>query len=515
VYLGESVGVNPAQPNTCAPLNPGQTSVASGDINVFGIAAPGQTVAVNVYRGLMSFFQPLSQLVIAGPAAGIFLYSPTPGLGNLIGSWSSVPGVDEYGNVYPSGLLLQADPTNSATGILTVQDSNGNALLTIDGSGDINGVNANFQSLSINGLDLFNDILNPMPQGVLNRGWTPTPPWPSGAIGTGDTAILELDQVIPAGRQVQLELLPADIVFTTAPAGVTQVVHHIRYTSDGSTPTTTSPEFSGHSPMVMTIPVTNLLNYITPYKSLYMPVPVSDTLYRMLVTASTQSGAFKYQTFLEMVFTDKGANAGQFGNSGVSFGTGGSGGGGSQQTYTKSYVAVEFASYYGDHATYGGGANSQRSHNASSNYQGCASGYDGLSGDQYSFARFNYGQIATDLGAGVINWVKLRITNQHFWYNGGGNAIIGWTTYTGAWGSTFVPGGGTHMAAEVYHVNEGATVTRTMGAWLKSAITSGFTSIMHGTSASYTNRTDLNNYSYWAAAGNTSTAPQLTINYTK
>jgi len=198
----------------------------------------------------------------------------------------------------------------------------------------------------------------------------------------------------------------------------------------------------------------------------------------------------------------------------VVLGSGGSGGGGAQ-TYTKTYVATEFASYYGDTATYGSGAYGRRSYNASSGYQGCASGYVNLSGDQYCFARFNYGQIATDLGAGTVNWVKLRLTNQHFWYNGGGNAIVGWSSYTGGWGDPFVPGGGTHFNSEHYHMNEGQTLDRTMGSWLKAAITTGFTSICLGTSASYTNRTDLNNYGYWAMAGNVNTAPRLTINYTK
>jgi hypothetical protein len=106
VYLGESAGINPAQPNSCAPLAPGQTSVASGDINVFAIAAPGQTVAVNVYRGLMSFFQPISQLAIAGPTAAILIYTPSAGPGNLVGSWSgaSTPYLDQYNNVVNPGL---------------------------------------------------------------------------------------------------------------------------------------------------------------------------------------------------------------------------------------------------------------------------------------------------------------------------------------------------------------------------------------------------------------------------
>jgi hypothetical protein len=513
LYLGDNVGINSTQPNSCAPLNPGQTSVASGDINVFGIAAPGQVVSVNVYRGLMSFFQPLSQLIIAGIAAGIFLYAPTQGLGNLIGSWAAQPGIDAYGNVYPSGILLQADATNSATGILTVQDNTGTALLTIDGSGDISGVTGSFQDLNVGGLNLFSDIINPIPLGIINRGWTPSGGWPSTALGTSETALLELDYLAPAGRRFEFVVYPADIILTTAPTAPTQLVFRYRYTTDGSTPSTSSQEITGQSPMVITVPVANLLNYWSPYKTWIPSAPSVDTLYRILLTSNIQSGAYKYNTNLEARFIDLGVDNGNFINAGTVLGSGGSGGS-SQQTYTKTYNSVEFASYYGDTASYGSGANSRRSYN-SNMYQGCASGQINGSGDQYSFARFNYGQIATDLGAGVVNWVKLRLTNQHAWYNSGLNAVVGWSSYTGSFGTTFVPGAGTHMNQEHYHMNEGQTLTRTMGSWLKASITTGFTTIVLGTSNSYTNPTDLNNYGYFAGAGSTSTCPQLQINYTK
>src|SRR5580658_4944476 len=36
--------------------------------------------------------------------SGFFVYSPSPGPGNLIGSWAAVAGVDPYGNAYPAGL---------------------------------------------------------------------------------------------------------------------------------------------------------------------------------------------------------------------------------------------------------------------------------------------------------------------------------------------------------------------------------------------------------------------------
>lgn len=116
VYIGENVGLNPANPLTCTPLPPGQYIVASGTLNVFGIAAPGQIVAVNVYTGMMSFFQPIVQLIISGTNAAVLIYSPTPGLGNLVGSWAAPPGfTDQYGNVVPAGLNATGGSLSSMT----------------------------------------------------------------------------------------------------------------------------------------------------------------------------------------------------------------------------------------------------------------------------------------------------------------------------------------------------------------------------------------------------------------
>jgi hypothetical protein len=528
LYIGDDVGTSPSVPTTCAPLIPGQSTVASGDKNVFGIAAPGQTVFVNIYVGVMSFFQPVKTVIgavfLAGSGGGNQWQAAKPSVPGfylyaddgvnppvLAVSISSAPGTDQWGNTWPGGEQIVGLP--SMTNVFSVVDTGGNAVATIDGAGNISGQTISAGNLIEGGLDITNDVIGPMPQGIINRGWCGTPPWPSTAIGTTETPLIELDCIIPAGRQARFMVFPATILLSTAPTAPTQYVQHIRYTTDGSTPTTSSPEFPGHGPMVMTIPVSNLLNYTTPFKQILTGAGGSDVQFRALITANLQSGSYKYATYLEATWEDMGASGSQFSNAATILGSGTSGGG-SKQTYTKTYVATEFASYYGSDASYGGGANSQRSHNSNC-YQGCSSGQLSGTGDQYSFSRFNYGQIATDLGAGVINWVKLRLTNQHFWYNGGGNAVVGWSTYTGAFGSVLVPGGGTHMNTEHYHMNEGATLNRTMGGWLASAITSGFTSIVLGTSDSYTNKTDLNNYGYFAGAGNVNTAAMLTINYTK
>jgi hypothetical protein len=45
-------------------------------------------------------------IVTGGAGSGVFIYSPSPGAGNLIGSWAGSAGTDPYGNAYPKGLSV-------------------------------------------------------------------------------------------------------------------------------------------------------------------------------------------------------------------------------------------------------------------------------------------------------------------------------------------------------------------------------------------------------------------------
>lgn len=42
----------------------------------------------------------------SGSDTGIFIYSPTPGTGNLIGAWTAAAGTDPYTNAFPAGLTI-------------------------------------------------------------------------------------------------------------------------------------------------------------------------------------------------------------------------------------------------------------------------------------------------------------------------------------------------------------------------------------------------------------------------
>jgi hypothetical protein len=45
----------------------------------------------------------------SGNFTGLFLYSPKPGAGNLVGSWAAAAGTDPFGNTYTSGITVGAN----------------------------------------------------------------------------------------------------------------------------------------------------------------------------------------------------------------------------------------------------------------------------------------------------------------------------------------------------------------------------------------------------------------------
>jgi hypothetical protein len=74
--------------------------------------------------------QQVSLVIITAPPnqfAGIFVYAPTPGTGNLIGSWAAQAGTDPFGNAYPQGLNVKAGSISGTTfnGTDFILNSNG------------------------------------------------------------------------------------------------------------------------------------------------------------------------------------------------------------------------------------------------------------------------------------------------------------------------------------------------------------------------------------------------------
>jgi len=157
VYLGNTDSIKPTDPSGVVPLAPNGSVAVDGTLDYFGVIL-GSATATTVYTiagGLSSFLgitqgggnlaipsiqspnfnlsnpssspNPswailqsgiayfvglvLSGGTITGPdyiinSAGIFIYSGVPALGNLVGSWASVAGVDGFGNPYQKDLTV-------------------------------------------------------------------------------------------------------------------------------------------------------------------------------------------------------------------------------------------------------------------------------------------------------------------------------------------------------------------------------------------------------------------------
>lgn len=69
LYLDDNVNVDPSNPLHNVAIGPGQYIVATGESDLYGIAARGQTVQVSILKGVTSFFQPANLSQIGGISA--------------------------------------------------------------------------------------------------------------------------------------------------------------------------------------------------------------------------------------------------------------------------------------------------------------------------------------------------------------------------------------------------------------------------------------------------------------
>lgn len=527
LYLGKEVSVNPAVPFECAPLYPGQTTIADGSVNIFGIADRNKNVAINVYEGMMSFFQPvnlnnrtlLGGYFISGSGGGstwqtaqpstpgFYLYNDT-GVGNpqLLLSISGNPGTDQWGNTWQGGETLVGIP--GVTNVFSIVDSTSGAnLASIDNSGNINGTTiAASNDLQVGGLSVPNDLINPLPTGVMNRGFAPGNlsglPWPSTAIGTSETSLMELDATIPAGRWAIIQVLPSAFIPTVS--ANSQAVFRLRYTNDGTTPTTASNSVAGHTPNI--VPISSALtglNFESPFIEWIPPTPLVDTVYKMLLTAFIQGAgsSFKFQNLLEMRWTDLGVDNGQTGNNAIILGTGTGGGSGGQQTYTENFWASNtwcYESNWGIQNTNG------------DMYQGAYQG-EPAGGYKYSYIQWSLGsrgnQVNTVLNYAQVNWVKLTLANTHSWYNSGMTIGIHASTILGGAQGVY-----TSLLAQ-FNISEGVKRTFSLvpSAWAPFKAGGTTYMVLSPDSADLTN---LQWYGIFTGGNTSGNRPLLQVNYT-
>jgi hypothetical protein len=196
---------------------------------------------------------------------------------------------------------------------------------------------------------------------------------------------------------------------------------------------------------------------------------------------------------------------------------GGAGGGAGQSaglgSLTNIYYPTGSISYFGaQHVP----PNVFRSVNSSvyhgSNGQGGNSG----TGDQYGFVLYNYRQMRSDLAGATINSIYLHLDNLGTGQGSGMTVAIGYTTFTGTFGTTFIPGAGTHEAQSTFHVTQNSSTTYNITSWMTSHITSDFTAIILGSASSFTNPGNIVAYGlfYGYSSSNNGNTPYLKVNYT-
>lgn len=514
LYIGKDVGVNPANPLECTPLGPGQSAVANGSINVFGIASPGQVVAVNVYEGVVSFFQPtsLNNRIIEGgyfisgsgggttwqqaqpSAPGYFLYYDT-GAGNPQIIYSNAAGAwtDQWGNSGGGGITFVG--LASLQNILTIEDSNGNTIAGIDSGGNITGqtISANNDVL-IAGQSVSAEIAN-TPQGFINYGFKGIggTAWPATPIGGTEIALFELDQAVIGNRIYRFTMNPTIINVSTAASSAHM---KLRFTTDGTTPTTSSPEACVIASRVEATGTDAMIGPLTcPF------FPASNGTYRFLVTGFCGGGGYQFKNddYVRCMIEDLGFNTGQNANNLIVLGTGG-GGGNSPQNYTETFYGNStwcYESNWGIQNVNG------------IMYQGAYQG-EPNNGFKYSYIQWATGSLGNALNTVLnypqVNWVKIRLTNQHTWYSGGMTVSLH--------SSTVLGGQGANVSNELlnFAIGEGQTLPAPIPSagwapWKAGGITYAVLYPIGGT-------TNLQYYGYFAgASGGAAVRPALIVNY--
>lgn len=417
----------------------GQVSTTAGSVTTLTIT--GASAPPNATQA--KFFVQES----AADASGVIMYVDTVQVaGGLAYSMSPTSGSDNYGNTYQQGLQFTGLP--GLTNVVGVQDMYGDVLATIDGSGNISGQTLSAADDVLLAGESISGTLNSAASGTVNYGYVTANPWPASPLSSATTALFELDAQVIAGRIYEFVMYPTTI--RAATAGTT-VALALRYTTDGSQPSTTSALATYVGAIV------NAANSGDCHPGLRCVFfPNASGIYRFLV-CGLSSGATWYFTqdpFIRCVVNDLGANDnGQSSNNMTILGSGTVGGSSATaQNYTKTYNAVNCYAYQGStghqpNTLIASGGTIQQGGNYSNTYNG----------DSYSWILWPYSNMHSDISGATITSVKVKLVNTHTWYNSGGTCQIGTTNTTSFPSTTSQPGTIPNQVNK--HFNEGQTLT--------------------------------------------------------
>jgi hypothetical protein len=433
---------------------------------------------------------------------GYFMYYDTgSGTPQLVFSATAGPGSDQWGNSWQGGTTF-VGLAGTLPNVLSVTDTGGDTLAKIDSSGNITGAALSTSSdLYIGGYSTLAALTAPA-QGLLAFGQMTVPFPSSGTFSGSQQALFELDQAVIAGRVYRVRV-SGGIVDCTGLGGASAPVRlfmDLRYTSDGTTPSTSSSEIAQGSTEI------SAANQDAPTPPLeWVFAPGSNTTYRFLVCGyitSSATATWKFQdTPIYMTIEDLGVNnAGNTANNLLTLGSGGTGGGSGKQVYTEDFYPANTYSYYSNSGLRN--TNGNMFHGA---YSGESPNY------QYSYIQWSTGSLGNNLNTVLgytVNYVHLRLTNLHSWYDNGMTYGIHSSTSLGSttW-STILNTGGSF-------ISEGNTYTFTLGPsqWAPWAAGGTTYMVLAPDSGDLTN---LSWYGYfYGGGGSTSYMPKLTVNYT-
>jgi hypothetical protein len=493
----------------------GSGSIAANTITATQIAANTIT-ATQIAAGTITATQIQAGIVLAGAVNGtliegaefiaygtdgeVLVYSGTPALGNLLVSVSAETGTDAEGNPYPAGLAVIG--LSGATNAISILDTTGDTLSTLDTMGNITGQTISANTDVILAGTSLTATLDGLSEGVISRGYIPyaSLPYPSTAVGGTETPLFEQDFALTGGRFYEISLDNCEVTYSNGSGNTAAVT--VRATIDGSTPTVTSDIFMRHKlganvQFTETIPCVKR-NY----------APGSDVTMRCLATLALDTGSGTVQA-TDMTFGSTNFGGGQWqlscydmSESVPNTATLGSGGTPPTppQTYTTTWHAQHTYCYQGSDGT-----NPNLLHDTDGQMLQGGSASATYNGHAKTWILFNYSAIASALSGATINWITVTLNNNHTWYSSGMTVALGWSADVTFGSSKGDPG--INYDLEEWHQNSGATLTKTIS-------TSIFgTAFQSGGATSLVLFVDSNNLGYYGyfAGG---TAPYITINYT-
>jgi hypothetical protein len=473
--------------------------IVPGDAGTFAAAAAG-TVTATITGAAIPALAVSATIYVqeaAADASGTLLYIDTVLVaGGLIYSNSPSGGTDAFGNAIPQGTNFHGLP--GLTNVFGVEDPYGVQLAKIDAGGNFSGqLISAATDIQIAGNSV-TALLADAPQGLINSGWTPVGPWPAVNIGTTETALLELDQTLQAGRSYTLQLEPFDIQGSNA--GNWRAYFDIYYTTNGTTPScgsSPSPTLVTNFPLNFPVTTQGSCWQLHPGYTIVIN-PTVTALYRFLVGAHASANSFQVLSSMVLTITDNGVQTNvNTMNNGVVLGSGQAGGSGGVQNWTEYFYGTRGWSY-------GQPAGQQANQNYYL-YQGAG---PGITYPFHSWIEWSTGSLGNTLNT-VLNYavqsVSLRLTNLYSNYSNGLTVSFHSGTTLGVLSSV-------SLELQNWAMGEGQTLDTplTPAAWAPFMAGGVTYAVLHPPSSS----TSPNYYGYFAGAEAASAQqPMLTVQY--